>query len=225
MHSHPLGEGWQGMSFDDVRAERGHAGAVLGATRMPIIGLTLAGDGAWSGRFCIRTAPRTYARHNCATARVVGDRLSVHYMDELAPPPLANGAQIRTISAWGEEAQRDLARLRVGLVGAGSGGGLVGDNLARTGFEDVMLIDFDKTELHNLDRLSYATREDVGRFKVDTQAEHLRARPLTRSAQSRSMPPSSRKKASARRLIATYSFPALIAHGVGTSSISSPTRT
>lgn len=176
MHSHPLGEGWQGMSFDDVKAERGHAGAVLGATRFPSVGLTLAGDGAWSGRFWIRTAPRTYARHNCATVRVVGNRLTVHYMDELAPPPLANGEQIRTISAWGEEAQRDLARLRVGLVGSGSVGGLVGDSLARTGFEDVMPIDFDKIELHNLDRLSYATRKDVGRLKVDTQAEHLRAR-------------------------------------------------
>ena len=43
--------------------------------------------------------------------------------------------------------------------------------IARTGFEDVMPIDFDKIELHNLDRLSYATRKDVGRLKVDTQAE------------------------------------------------------
>jgi molybdopterin-synthase adenylyltransferase len=67
-------------------------------------------------------------------------------------------------------------RLRVGLVGSGSVGGLVGDSLVRTGFEDVMLIDFDTIELHNLDRLSYATREDVGRLKVDTQAEHLSAR-------------------------------------------------
>jgi molybdopterin-synthase adenylyltransferase len=115
--------------------------------------MTLAGDGAWSGRFWIRTAPRTYARHNFATVRIVGDRLTVHYMDELAPPPLANGEQVRTISAWGEEAQRDLMRLRVGLVGSGSVGGLVGDSLSRTGFEDVMLIDFDTIELQNLDRL------------------------------------------------------------------------
>src|SRR5207253_678650 len=131
--------GWQGMSFDDVKAERGNAGAVLGATHLPMVGMTIAGDGAWSGRFWIRTAPRSYARRNCATVRVIGDRLSLYYMDELAPPTLATGEQIRTISAWGEEAQRDLARLRGGLVGSGSVGGLVGDSLARTGFEDVML--------------------------------------------------------------------------------------
>ncbi|HUZ96440.1 MAG TPA: ThiF family adenylyltransferase [Edaphobacter sp.] len=176
MHSHPLGTGWQGMSRDDVRAEQGNAGAVLGATRQPFLGLTLAGDGAWSGRFWMRTAPRSYARQNCATVRTVGERLRVTYMDELAPPPLANGEQIRTVSAWGEEAQRDLVRLRIGVIGAGSVGGLIADTLVRTGFEDIMLIDFDRIEKHNLDRLSYATRSDIGKLKVKVQARHLAKR-------------------------------------------------
>jgi len=175
MHSHPRGRGWQGMSFDDVRAEQGHAGAVFGATRLPLVGLTISGDQAWSARFWIRTAPRIWTRHDCATVRVVGHRLRVTYMDKLARSPLANEEQIRTVSAWGEEAQADLARLRVGLVGAGSVGGLIGDALARTGFEDVMLIDFDHVEKHNLDRLAYATRADIGQLKVEVQAEHLKA--------------------------------------------------
>lgn len=176
MHSHPDGQGWQGMSLDDVRAEQGNAGAVFGATRRPFVGLTLAGDGGWSGRFWVRTMPRTYVRQNCASVRVVGNRLKMTYMDELAPPPIANAEQIRTVSAWGEEAQRDIARLRVGLIGAGSVGGLVGDSLVRMGFEDIMLVDFDFIETHNLDRLSYATRTDIGRLKVEVQAAHLEAR-------------------------------------------------
>jgi hypothetical protein len=176
MHSHPRGRGWQGMSFDDVRAEQGHAGAVFGATRLPFVGLTMSRDQAWSARFWIRSAPRIWSRQDCATVRVVGDRLQVTYMDELAPTPLANEEQIRTVSAWGEEAQGNLARLRIGIVGAGSVGGLIGDALARTGFEDVMLIDFDHVEKHNLDRLAYATRADIGRLKVEVQAQHLAAR-------------------------------------------------
>ena len=57
MHSHPLGEGWQGISRDDVTTEQGTAGAVFGATRRPFVGLTIAGDSAWSARFWERTAP------------------------------------------------------------------------------------------------------------------------------------------------------------------------
>ncbi len=176
MHSHPLGIGWQGMSLDDVNAEQHNAGAVFGATKRPFVGLTLGCDRGWSSRFWTRTAPRTWSRQNCATVRVVGDRLSVYYMDELAPAPHANEEQVRTVSAWGDEAQRHLVRLRIGLVGAGSVGGLIGDALARTGFEDVMLIDFDHIERHNLDRLSYATRADIGKLKVNIMAGHLSAR-------------------------------------------------
>lgn len=177
MHSHPLplGRGWQGMSQDDVAAERGNAGAILGATGLPLVGLTIAGDGAWSARFWERTGPKTYPGAWCATVRVVGDRLTVTYMDQLAPPPRATDEQLRTISAWGEPAQANLARLRVGVVGAGSVGGLIAAAIARTGFQDVAVIDFDHIEKHNLDRLVYALRRDVGRLKVETLAEYLRA--------------------------------------------------
>lgn len=175
MHSHPLGLGWQGMSADDVTTEQGSAGAVFGATRLPFVGLTVARDGAWSGRFWQRAAARSYWRNDCATVRVLGDRLRVTYMPKLAPRPKANEEQVRTVSAWGHEAQADMARLRVGVVGSGSVGGLIGQALARVGFEDVMLIDFDHVEKHNLDRLAYATRADVGRLKVQAMAENLAA--------------------------------------------------
>ena len=93
----------------------------------------------------------------------------------LAPRPNAT-EQVRTVSAWGEASHANLARLRVGIVGAGSVGGFVAECLARTGFEDIVLIDFDYIEPHNLDRLLYATRADVGRLKVEVLAEYLRAR-------------------------------------------------
>jgi molybdopterin/thiamine biosynthesis adenylyltransferase len=176
LHSHPLGRGWQGMSADDIAAEQGNAGAVLGATGLPFLGLTLARDGAWSARFWERIAPRAYERNGCATVRVAGDRLGVSYMDELAPAPSSSEEQIRTVSAWGEESQRNLVRLRVGVIGAGSVGGMIAEALARMGFEDVLLMDFDIIKKHNLDRLNYATREDVGRKKIEVLAGYLRAR-------------------------------------------------
>jgi len=176
MHSHPLGRGWQGMSRDDVAAEQGNAGAVFGATNLPLLGLTLAGDGAWSARFWQRTAPRTYPVAWCATVRVVGDSLRASFLDKLAPIPKSTEEQVRTVSAWGEESQAHLVRLRAGVIGAGSVGGPIAESLVRTGFEDVSLIDFDIVKTHNLDRLNYATRRDVGRPKVDVLADYLRDR-------------------------------------------------
>lgn len=175
LHSHPQGRGWQRMSEDDVAAEHGNAGAAFGATGLPLVGLTLAGDETWSARFWPRVAPRTYQRVWCSTVRVVGNCLVMNYNGSLAPTPVPNGEQVRTVSAWGERIQADLVRLRVGVMGAGSVGGVVAEALARTGFEDVLLIDFDHIKEHNLDRLLYAVRGDVGRLKVEALSEHLSA--------------------------------------------------
>ncbi len=176
MHSHPQGIKWQGMSFDDRTTEQSLAPAVFGATRLPFVGLTLAGDGSWSARFWERSAPRTYLRRDCATVRVIGDRLVVTYMDKLAGPPQSGEEQVRSVSAWGEQAHADLVRLRIAIVGVGSVGGMIAEALARTGFEDIILIDFDRVERHNLDRLVYATRNDIGKLKVAVDAEHLSVR-------------------------------------------------
>ena len=177
LHSHPHGRGWQGMSDDDIAAEQGHAAAVRGATGLPFVGLTLSGlDRAWSARFWERIAPRVYERRDCGSVRVVGDQLTVTFMDRLAPPPRSTKAQSRTISTWGEHRQKDLARLRVGVIGAGSVGGFVAEALARTGFEDVIVVDFDLIEEKNFDRLLYATPNDIGAPKVETLAQHLRIR-------------------------------------------------
>jgi ThiF family protein len=176
LHSHPLGRGWQGMSRDDVAAEQGNAGAVFGATGLPFVGLTLAGDAAWGARFWERTAPRMYTRQWCGTVRVVGESLTMHFMEEIVPPPRPTRAQIRTVSAWGEKCQADLARLRVGLVGVGSVGGFVAEAVARTGIETVVPIDFDRVEEHNLDRLNYATKAEIGQLKVEALADYLKDR-------------------------------------------------
>jgi hypothetical protein len=161
LHSH-LGPGWQGMSKDDVRAERERmGGAVAARTGLPVLGLTRGTDGSWSARFWLRTGPNQYARHSAATVRVVGQRLRVTYHPELRPVPSESPAQAATVSVWGQAAQEDLVRAHIGVVGLGSVGGLVGESLGRMGIQRLTLIDHDLIETRNLDRTLGATARDA----------------------------------------------------------------
>lgn len=179
LHSHPGGAGWQDMSYDDVAAEQRHAAAAKGATGLPLVGLTIAGDSSWSARFWEKIKPRTYEHHSCETVRVVGESLNITYCDHLKPPPTLRPELTRTISAWGESKQATIARLRIGVVGAGSVGSMVAESLARMGIADIRLFDFDAVEIINLDRLLHAVRRDA---QLQLPKVNVIARALRRSA-------------------------------------------
>lgn len=181
MHSH-LGPGWQDMSDADIAAELGHAAATFAATGLPLVGMTIATDGAWSARFWERTGPGQYSRRWCETVRVVGDGLTITYNDALLPPPGFAEELKRTVSAWGEATQANVARTHMGVVGLGSVGQLVAEAGARTGMARISVIDYDRLEFVNLDRSLYGRREHAEKhaFKV-----HIAASAMRQSATSR----------------------------------------
>lgn len=175
LHSHPA-MGWQGMSEDDIVAETRMSPTVMGVTGIPLVGLTLGTDGAWSGRFWVKeqTQKRKYDRHWCENVRVIGKGLSITYNDNLMAPVFDSSKQLRTISAWGSRTQEDLSRLRIGIAGLGSVGSIVAEILARTGISKFTLIDFDSVEEKNLDRLTNVFVSDTGRAKVLAVADGIR---------------------------------------------------
>ena len=172
LHSHPTA-GWQPMSRADVTAERDRIAGPARATGLPLVGLTLGVDEAWSARFW-HWDGATHERAWCDKVRVVGRRLRVTCNDKHMPPPERRATLRRTTDTWGAARQSDLARLRMGVVGVGSVGGMVAEALARIGVERLVLVDADRVELHNLDRLLHAGEADVGRLKVELAAEALR---------------------------------------------------
>ncbi|MGI8414310.1 MAG: HesA/MoeB/ThiF family protein [Solirubrobacteraceae bacterium] len=176
-HSHPAGSGWQGMSPDDVDAERAHAGQAWAVTDLPLLGLTLAGDDTWSARNWTRSGRMLYERHDCDSVRIIGERLRVSRHPQRHATYSHDRRMIRTVSAWGEAAQQELSGLHVGIVGVGSVGMLVAEGLARTGIRKLTLLDFDSVQLHNLDRLAHATRLDAtsATSKVDVAKKALEA--------------------------------------------------
>jgi len=175
LHSHPS-EGWQGMSDDDVVAEKRMSPAVMAVTDLPLLGLTLGTDGAWSGRFWLKDngEKRKYDRNWCDTVRVIGKKLTITFNNFLLPPVFDAAKQLRTISAWGSKTQEDISRLKIGIAGLGSVGSIVAEILARTGIANFTLIDFDAVEEKNLDRLTNVFKEDIGRAKVLAVADGIR---------------------------------------------------
>jgi len=174
LHSHPGGRGWQSMSGPDHDAEQSYARLAHTITGKPLIGFTLGGrDGGWSMRNWTPEGRPEWAE----SVRVVGDCLRVTWNDRLCPPPQLQKTQDRTVSAWGERIQADLARLWFLVVGAGSVGLDVALRLAASGVRHVAVMDFDGVYVVNLDRLIGATRLDVllCRSKVEVALRLMRA--------------------------------------------------
>lgn len=171
LHSHPNGRGWQRLSGPDADAESSYAGLVDQVTGLPLIGLTLAGDGTWSARTWSDGRPQW-----AGSVRRVGTTLTVSWNDEQVPPARLEDSQDRTISAWGADRQRDLTRLRVLVVGAGSVGLDIIQRMAATGIVEIGVMDFDRVHVVNRDRMIGATRRDarLRRRKVDVAARLAR---------------------------------------------------
>ncbi len=117
-------------------------------------------------------AARTYtsADSEPTSARVaeVGDVLRTWYSEREVPE--LDHSTDRTVRALGEEAQRTLGELRVGIVGLGGMGSLVTQQLAHLGVKFFVLIDHDAVHVSNLNRLVGATPSLVGARKVDVAA-------------------------------------------------------
>ena len=79
----------------------------------------------------------------------------------------------RTELLFGKEAMEKLHASRVAVFGIGGVGGYTVEALARSGVGHFDLIDDDKVCLTNLNRQIIATRETVGKYKVDVMKERI----------------------------------------------------
>jgi hypothetical protein len=187
LHSH-FTPGWQGMSSEDITAEQRLAPRVFATTELPLLGLTMGTDGALSARMWHRVGRGQFSKDWCGTVRIVGDEFNVTFMEKLAPRPAFKEELKRTYSAWGDAKQNLLARLHCGVIGAGSVGVQVAEALVRMGVEHISLIDYDKVQKHNLDRLLHATVKDIGRMKVDVAADILKTHATADNFEIRTLP-------------------------------------
>lgn len=79
----------------------------------------------------------------------------------------------RQVRAFGRAGQEILAALRVGVVGAGGTGSIIVQQLAHLGVLDFLVVDPDRVEPTNLNRLVGAGPDDVGIDKVAIAREAI----------------------------------------------------
>ena len=79
----------------------------------------------------------------------------------------------RTELLLGQEGMERLAQSRVAIFGIGGVGGYTAEALVRSGLGAIDLFDDDKVCLTNLNRQVIATRQTVGRDKVEVMSERL----------------------------------------------------
>ena len=81
----------------------------------------------------------------------------------------------RSIGLLGEENFNLIQDKIIAVFGLGGVGGTSLEALARTGFKNFILIDFDKVDASNINRQILYTENDIGRTKVDAARDRIHA--------------------------------------------------
>lgn len=104
---------------------------------------------------------------------VVGDRLSQTPIFDVPAVEIPHIFD-RSVRAFGGAIQQALGQLRVGIVGCGGTGSAVAEQLVRLGVRFFNLFDPDRLSASNVTRVYGSTPLDVGQFKTEVLAAHLR---------------------------------------------------
>lgn len=168
VHGHP--NGYPDFSAVDDRADRELFPCVAGWVEadVPHASVVMVRDGRMRGRVVDSDGGFTPLSH----IMVVGDDLQIWHADDLsessadeAPAAFA----VRHAQAFGRATTRKLRRLSVAVIGCSGTGSPTIEMLARLGIGTLVLVDPDKVEEKNLNRILNSTIVDAktGAAKVD----------------------------------------------------------
>lgn len=161
-HNH-RGTKYVGFSEPDLAAHARGYPALLDITNGGPVGALVFSQQAIAGD--IWTAD--LRRHQLHHAQIVG--LHPHKLFPEPPPtvPGASSLYDRQVRLFGYAGQHMLNKMKVGVIGAGGGGSLVLQMLARLGVGHLIAVDPDRVDTTNLPRIVGAHQRDVGRAKVE----------------------------------------------------------
>jgi len=79
----------------------------------------------------------------------------------------------RTEALIGTEAVETLKKSKVVIFGIGGVGSFVVEGLVRAGIQNIVLVDFDKINITNLNRQIHANHNTIGKYKVEVMKERI----------------------------------------------------
>jgi hypothetical protein len=106
---------------------------------------------------------------------IAGDEIL--FFDAASGHGADSDVQVRTRQAFGEETTSLLRSLRIGIIGCSGTGSWVIEQLARLGVGELVLVDPDRVEQKNLNRIVVTCADDAirGRLKVEAAEARIRS--------------------------------------------------
>ena len=80
----------------------------------------------------------------------------------------------RVVSFMGEDNFNKIKEKTVLVVGLGGVGGYAVEALVRSGISNIIIIDYDKVDISNLNRQIITNQENIGKYKVDVMKESIK---------------------------------------------------
>lgn len=166
-HSHPAGAA--GFSTQDDENEQTLITAISNRNgpEVHMVAMVLC-DGQWLSRIHQKGSQPIDVRH----VAVVGDRIALHAYTR-SKSPLTDDVTSRQEAAFGRPFVDMLRSLRVGVVGCSGTGSPTATLLARAGVGELILVDKDRLEDSNLNRVRGFKRKDVGEHKAKVLQQYI----------------------------------------------------
>jgi hypothetical protein len=166
-HGHPIK--YPSFSLSDKDNEQNMVRGISGSnSKNSFFIAMLLCDGRWSARVRKGTAPEKIlaVRHIC----VVSERIKVH---GITTPEESTENLKRQEAAFGKPFNAMLQSLRVAVIGVGGTGSAIATLLARAGIGELILIDGDKLDETNMNRVRGYRSDDIGKNKAQSLAKYI----------------------------------------------------
>ena len=176
IHSHP--GGWPHFSAADLETDKEFFGSLMTGwceDGLPHLSAIMLPEGRIIGRVYYADG----RAQELDSAFVVGEKIeSVSLKEEEAPDDAPPEEALRNIQAFGEGTYNMFKNLRIGIVGCSGTGCHIIEQLMRLQVGELVLVDPDKIEAKNLNRLVGAGRRDIGKAKVHFYKNYVEGKRL-----------------------------------------------